>query len=155
MGWAAFPPRSKSSTPGLAVSDRARVLPRVGSGGLCKAVDMEHVVGVGGLFIRAENPAALAQWYRDCLGLAADENGVWQQHSGPTVFAAFDQASEYFSSTQQMMLNFRVRDLEAMLEQLRAKGANVAAEVQDVEGIGRFGWVTDPEGRRVELWQPS
>jgi predicted enzyme related to lactoylglutathione lyase len=57
--------------------------------------------------------------------------------------------------TQQAMLNFRVRDLDAMLAQLRAAGADVADETQDMEGVGRFGWVTDPEGNRVELWQPS
>jgi predicted enzyme related to lactoylglutathione lyase len=53
------------------------------------------------------------------------------------------------------MLNFRVRDLDAMLAQLRAKGADVAEEAQDMEGVGRFGWVTDPEGNRIELWQPA
>jgi predicted enzyme related to lactoylglutathione lyase len=53
------------------------------------------------------------------------------------------------------MINFRVRDLDGMLAQLRAKGADVAEETQDMEGVGRFGWVTDPEGNRVELWQPA
>ena len=53
------------------------------------------------------------------------------------------------------MLNFRVRDLDAMLAQLRAKSADVASETQDMEGVGRFGWVTDPEGNRIELWQPT
>ena len=53
------------------------------------------------------------------------------------------------------MLNFRVRDLDAMLEQLRARGADVADDVQDMAGVGRFGWVTDPEGHRIELWQPA
>jgi predicted enzyme related to lactoylglutathione lyase len=53
------------------------------------------------------------------------------------------------------MLNFRVRDLDAMLAQLRAQGADVATETQDMEGVGRFGWVTDPEGNRIELWQPA
>jgi predicted enzyme related to lactoylglutathione lyase len=56
---------------------------------------------------------------------------------------------------RRSQLNFRVRDLDAMLAQLRAKGADVAHETQDMEGVGRFGWVTDPEGNRVELWQPS
>ncbi|MFB6619830.1 VOC family protein, partial [Streptomyces sp. NPDC056367] len=51
--------------------------------------------------------------------------------------------------------DFRVRDLDAMLAQLRAKGADVAAGTQDMDGVGRFGWVTDPEGHRVELWQPA
>ncbi|MEO8330346.1 MAG: VOC family protein, partial [Candidatus Nanopelagicales bacterium] len=55
----------------------------------------------------------------------------------------------------QTMLNFRVRDLDAMLAQLREHGADVADEIQDMEGVGRFGWVTDPEGSRIELWQPA
>jgi predicted enzyme related to lactoylglutathione lyase len=64
--------------------------------------------------------------------------------------------TDYFGSrAQQTMLNFRVRDLDAMLAQLRARGADVASETQDMEGVGRFGWVTDPEGNRVELWQPA
>jgi predicted enzyme related to lactoylglutathione lyase len=117
---------------------------------------MERVVGIGGHFMRATDPAALNAWYRDSLGLDADENGMWNQAAGPTVFAAFDADTDYFGSrTQQMMLNFRVRDLDAMLAQLRAKGANVAEETQAMDGIGRFGWVTDPEGNRIELWQPS
>jgi predicted enzyme related to lactoylglutathione lyase len=75
---------------------------------------------------------------------------------GPPVFATFESETGYFGSrTQQTMLNFRVRDLEAMLAQLRAKGADVAEETQEMEGVGRFGWVTDPEGSRVELWQPA
>ena len=117
---------------------------------------MEHVLGIGGHFIRAADPVALAAWYRDCLGLDADENGKWRQEPGPTVFATFESDTGYFGSrTQQTMLNFRVRDLDARLAQLRAKGANVAEEIQEFDGIGRFSWVTDPEGNRVELWQPS
>lgn len=117
---------------------------------------MERVLGIGGYFLRATDPVALGTWYRDCLGLDADENGLWHQEAGPTVFATFESETDYFGSpTQQVMINFRVRDLEAMLTQLRAKGANVAKETQDMEGIGRFGWVTDPEDNRIELWQPA
>jgi predicted enzyme related to lactoylglutathione lyase len=117
---------------------------------------MERVVGIGGYFLRAAEPAALTAWYRDRLGLDADENGLWQPGAGPTVFAAFESGTDYFGSpTQQTMLNFRVRDLDAMLAQLRAAGADVADEIQDLQGVGRFGWVTDPEGNRVELWQPA
>ena len=117
---------------------------------------MERVLGIGGFFLRAADPAALNAWYRDCLGLDADENGLWNPDPGPTVFATFESETDYFGSrTQQVMLNFRVRDLDAMLAQLRAKGADVDKEAQEMEGIGRFGWVTDPEGNRIELWQPA
>lgn len=117
---------------------------------------MEHVLGIGGYFLRAADPASLSAWYRDCLGLNTEENGLWQQEAGPTVFAPFESDTDYFGSrAQQTMLNFRVRDLEAMLAQLRAKGADVAEETQDMEDVGRFGWVTDPEGNKIELWQPA
>ena len=117
---------------------------------------MERVLGVGGYFLRAADPVALGAWYRDYLGLAADENGLWHQDVGATVFATFESDTDYFGSrTQQTMLNFRVRDLDAMLAQLRAKGADVAEETQEMEDVGRFGWVTAPEGNRIELWQPS
>ena len=130
--------------------------PSVCAGERGKTGGMERVLGIGGYFLRAADPAALGAWYRDCLGLDADENGLWRQEAGPTVFATFESDTDYFGSrAQQTMLNFRVRDLDAMLAQLRAKGADVAEETQDMEGVGRFGWVTDPEGNRVELWQPA
>jgi predicted enzyme related to lactoylglutathione lyase len=117
---------------------------------------MERVLGIGGYFVRAVDPEALSAWYRECLGLDADENGVWRQGPGPTVFAPFDSETDYFGSqAQQTMLNFRVRDLDAMLAQLRSLEADVAEETEDMEGVGRFGWVTDPEGNRIELWQPA
>jgi predicted enzyme related to lactoylglutathione lyase len=69
------------------------------------------------------------------------------------VLAPVEFGTDYFGSrAQQSMLNFRVRDLAAMLAQLRAKGVDVAEETQDMGGVGRFGWVTDPEGNRIELW---
>jgi predicted enzyme related to lactoylglutathione lyase len=117
---------------------------------------MERVLGIGGYFLRAADPAALSAWYRDQLGLDLDENGLWQPEAGPTVFATFESQSDYLGPrTQQTMLNFRVRDLDAMLAQLRAQGTEVTEEPQDMEGVGRFGWVTDPEGNRIELWQPA
>ena len=115
---------------------------------------MERVVGIGGYFLRARDPEALLAWYRDCLGLDLDEHGVWQQAAGPTVMAMFESETDYFGSpAQQTMLNFRVDDLDAMLAQLRASGAAVTDEPQERPGVGRFGWVTDPEGNRIELWQ--
>lgn len=114
------------------------------------------MLGIGGYFLRARDPEALTRWYRELLGVQDDEHGLWQQEAGPTVFAAFEPDTDYFGSPEQAtMLNFRVRDLDAMLAQLRERGADVAAETQDMAGVGRFGWVTDPEGNRVELWQPA
>jgi predicted enzyme related to lactoylglutathione lyase len=117
---------------------------------------MERVLGIGGYFLRAKDPAALTAWYRELLGLDIDEHGLWRPEAGPTVVATFESDTDYFGSRkQQTMLNFRVRDLDAMLAQLRERGADVADEVEDFEEVGRFGWVTDPEGNRVELWQPA
>ena len=117
---------------------------------------LERVLGIGGHFIRAADPAALSAWYRDALGLDAAENGLWRQEAGPTVFATFESETDYFGSrTQQTMLNFRVRDLDAMIAQLRANGADVAEETQEMDGVGRFGWVTDPAGNLVGLWRPT
>jgi predicted enzyme related to lactoylglutathione lyase len=117
---------------------------------------MERVIGIGGLFLRAADPQALSAWYRECLGLDADEHGMWIQAPGPTVFATFESGTDYLGSpAQRAMINFRVGDLDAMLAQLRARGANVDEATQDMEGVGRFGWVTDPDGNRIELWQPA
>ena len=117
---------------------------------------VERVLGIGGYFLRAADPASLTAWYRDRLGLAADEHGTWRQDAGPTVFATFESGTDYFGSGgQRTMLNFRVGDLEAMLAQLRTAGADVDEETQEMAGVGRFGWVTDPEGNRIELWQPA
>src|SRR6478672_9324595 len=90
-----------------------------------QARGMERVLGIGGYFMRAADPEALTAWYRDCLGLDADENGLWRQEAGMTVVATFDPDTDYFGShAQQTMLNFRVRDLDAMLAQLRSRGAD-------------------------------
>lgn len=117
---------------------------------------MEKVTGIGGFFFRARDPETLAKWYASNLGIeGVTETTVWNQEAGPTVFAPFDAQTEYFGRPdQQTMLNFRVRDLDAMLAQLRAAG--VAAEEDVVEErAGRFGYVTDPEGNRFELWEPA
>jgi predicted enzyme related to lactoylglutathione lyase len=121
---------------------------------------MERVLGIGGVFFRAEDPAALAAWYHEHLGIdpvPQDADGQpWVQEEGPTVFAPFPATTEYFGrQEQQCMLNFRVRDLDAMRDQLREAGATVDDAVEVVDGIGRFGWAVDPEGNRFELWQPT
>ena len=121
---------------------------------------MERVNGIGGYFLRASDPEALSAWYQDRLGVDTTE-GVWRQEAGPTVVAAFEAETDYFGERadgfgrQQTMLNFRVDDLDAMLEQLQAAEADVDLEIPELEGIVRFGWVTDPEGNRIELWEPA
>ena len=115
---------------------------------------MTRVRGVGGLFIRADDTTALRRWYADMLGLVDPPDGVWQQEAGPTVFAAFPRDSDHFPLDQRFMLNFRVDDLDALLAHLRGAGVTVLRE-EDQDGVGRFAWIVDPEGSRVELWQPE
>lgn len=115
---------------------------------------MERVSGIGGYFFRAQDPEALRDWYAANLGIPRMESGGWVQEAGMTVFAPFPADTDYFGRRdQQVMLNFRVPDLDAMLAQLRAAGATVEDDVVE-EGYGRFGYAVDPEGNRFELWQP-
>lgn len=122
---------------------------------------MERVTGIGGYFLRAADPKAMTAWYRDVLGVHFGDHGLWQQPAGPTVIELFEADTDYFGTRpegqdrQQTMLNFRVGDLDAMIAQLREAGAEVGDQTQQMDGIGRFGWVTDPEGNRIELWEPE
>ena len=117
---------------------------------------MQRVTGIGGFFFRAMDPAGLAAWYEANLGISSTETAwSWSQQAGPTVFAPFPTDTDYFGRLeQQTMLNFRVDDLDAMLDQLRAAGATVDDEVAEAS-YGRFGHAVDPEGNRFELWQPG
>ena len=118
---------------------------------------MERVQGIGGVFFRARDPQALARWYEQHLGIEIEEWGgsvIVAEAGDVTVWSPFSEDTEYFgSSGQQLMVNYRVRDLDAMLEQLRSAGADVVDERHEDEN-GRFGWAIDPEGNRIELWQP-
>lgn len=119
---------------------------------------MERVTGIGGLFFRAYDPLALSRWYRDHLGIDSAMEGdvLWQQEAGATVWSPFPADTDYFGRPeQQTMVNFRVRDLDAMLAQLRAAGADVDGEVVEQDGVGRFGYAVDPAGNRFELWEPA
>jgi glyoxylase I family protein len=121
--------------------------------------NMEKVTGIGGLFIRARDPEALARWYHQHLGvLPVPTNGdesTWEQQAGPTVFAPFPASTEYFGDPAKMwMINFRVSNLDAMVAQLRAAGITVEVNAEP-DPNGRFARVYDPEGNPVELWQPE
>ncbi len=120
---------------------------------------MEKVTGIGGLFFRAHDPAALGRWYQQHLGvtLTPTSHGdpVWQQEAGPTVFGPFPESTDYFGDPHKIwMVNFRVRDLDKMAAQLRAVGIEVKIEPQS-SPIGRFARLHDPEGNPIELWQPA
>ena len=120
---------------------------------------MERVTGIGGLFFRAKDPTALAQWYKDKLGIDLVPTDYsqkpWSQEAGPTAFAPFEQDTEYFGKTQQQwMVNFRVRNLDAMVAQLRAMKIEVRVDPESYPN-GRFARLHDPEGNPIELWEPK
>jgi predicted enzyme related to lactoylglutathione lyase len=124
---------------------------------------MEKVTGIGGIFFKANDKAKLAAWYREHLGVDVQSWGGavfrWpdgaEPDGGKTVWSPFAADTKYFEpSNATFMINFRVKKLDAMLEQLRSAGVTVDAKVTD-EFNGRFGWAMDPEGNRIELWEPK
>jgi predicted enzyme related to lactoylglutathione lyase len=115
---------------------------------------VERVVGIGGVFFRAKDAETLRAWYAEHLGIDVQDWGGAGFDGGTTVWSIFAGDTEYFGpSGQQGMVNYRVTDLDAMLAQLRGAGVPVEDKIDDSE-FGRFGWATDPEGNRFELWQP-
>jgi len=124
---------------------------------------MKRVTGIGGIFFKAKDPVALREWYSQHLGIRVEEWGGtafrWASPGNPngtgtTVWSVFEDSSTYFApSGAPFMVNYRVEDLHAVLEALRAEGCAVDDKVDESE-FGKFGWVMDPEGNRVELWQP-
>ncbi|WP_210581955.1 VOC family protein [Streptomyces sp. GESEQ-4] len=120
---------------------------------------MERVTGIGGIFFRASDPEALASWYETHLGVGRppdtyDERS-WETETGPTVFAPLPSGSEHFRTPeQQWAINFRVRDLDAMVAQLRSAGIQVDVHEQDYPN-GRFAELSDPAGTPIQLWEPA
>jgi predicted enzyme related to lactoylglutathione lyase len=112
-----------------------------------------HVQGVGGIFLRSRDPKALGEWYHEQFGLVS--GGVTMTQAGPLVFCAFARDTDYFGGPQAFMLNLRVDDLDGLLAKLAAAGIRQVKPRESMEGIGDFGWVEDPEGNRIELWQPA
>ncbi|MBV9332066.1 MAG: VOC family protein [Alphaproteobacteria bacterium] len=120
---------------------------------------MESAAGVGGFFFKAKDPKKLAQWYADNLGIPPVPKNYggksWETDAGTTVFAPFPQDSKMFGrAEQQWMLNFRVRDLDRMVAQLRANGVQVVVDKETYPN-GRFASLFDPEGNPIQLWQPA
>jgi len=124
---------------------------------------MKRVTGIGGIFFKCKDPQAMKQWYEEHLGIPQDPYGYtfkWYEQRdsdlvGRTVWSPFPEGTDYFGNEeQQLMINYRVADIERLVEQLRQEGVTIVDEIQDYEGIGKFVHILDGEGNRIELWQP-
>jgi len=124
---------------------------------------MERVTGIGGIFFKAEDPKKLQAWYRDNLGVQLEEGGYavfkWAENDAKrdavTVWSTFSKDTNHFQpSKAPFMINYRVNNLDAMLAQLKSKGVEQVGGIEESTELGRFAWVMDPEGNKIELWQP-
>lgn len=123
-------------------------------------IEEERVTGIGGLFFKSENPAALREWYRKHLGINTNDYGwsfEWKDKNGNdglTQWSAFPADTKYFEpSEKQFMQNFRVKDFDKLFETLKAEGITISGIPESFE-YGKFGWIIDPEGNKIELWEP-
>ncbi len=123
---------------------------------------MKRVTGIGGVFFKAKDPKMLGDWYKTHLGMNVEEWGgvafSWADDNpggtGSTTWNPFKEDTTYFApSESSFMINYRVADLDALLAKLKEEGCDVDEKVEESE-YGKFGWVMDPEGNRVELWEP-
>jgi glyoxylase I family protein len=119
----------------------------------------QQVTGIGGFFFRAKEPAALGQWYKEHLGIDLMPGDYtqrpWSQEGGPTVFAPFPADTDYFGDrSNNWMINFRVRDLDGIVKQLRSADISVTVD-PELYPNGRFARLHDPEGNPIELWEPK
>jgi len=122
---------------------------------------MERVTGIGGIFFKSDDPKKLYEWYEKYLGIKVDPQYgkmfEWQQKDGKpagTAWSIFPRDTKYFDPSRAgFMVNYRVDDLDALLEALRAEGVWIDPKREDAD-YGRFAWITDPDGNRIELWEP-
>jgi len=121
---------------------------------------MARITGFGGVFIKSRDPKALSAWYRDVLGMAVEDwGGALLKHSPQSpdtaVWNPFEEATQYFApSTRDVMINFAVDDLDGFLAQIEAKGVKIEGRMDD-DAMGKFAWVIDPDGTKLEFWQPK
>ena len=154
-GLAAQSTSDKSSASGT-LKDKPEIVPT-------KEAPMKRVTGIGGIFFHAKDPVALRAWYKEHLGIDVQDWGGtafrWVDDAGnptggTTVWSIDAAGNDHFApSSAPFMINYRVENLDALLQALRAEGCNVLERTEDSE-YGKFGWVVDPEGNKVELWQP-
>jgi predicted enzyme related to lactoylglutathione lyase len=120
----------------------------------------KRVTGLGGVFFKTRNPDMIKEWYRDRLGLNTDQYGCtfwWKDDSGKscsTQWSPFKEDTTYFNpSKKSFMMNFRVENLVELLDTLKKEGVTVVGAIEEYD-YGKFGWIMDPEGNKVELWEP-
>jgi len=133
----------------------------VSSGAAAPAEPAGHVTGVGGVFFKAKDPKALAAWYHNVLGLSMEAWGGAAlrydapKHPSVLIWNAFPASTNYFApSNSAFMINYAVDDMDALLARLRAKGVEILKR-EDDDPNGRFAWILDPEGNKIELWEPK
>jgi catechol 2,3-dioxygenase-like lactoylglutathione lyase family enzyme len=135
---------------------------RVGSQPIGTSILDSFVTGIGGVFFKVDDPEKSRAWYREHLGIDGATPGInylWREPDDPsllgfTVWSAFPRDSSYFGpGAQEFMINYRVRDLDALLSQLRAQGVRQEGGIETY-WYGRFAWIVDGDGHRVELWEP-
>jgi predicted enzyme related to lactoylglutathione lyase len=124
---------------------------------------MSRITGIGGIFFKAADPAKLQDWYKTHLHFDISEWGgrafMWRDHTNPeevgrTEWSIMDEKTDYLNpSTKNFMINYRVTDLEKLLATLKAEGVTVVGEMETYP-YGKFGWILDPEGQKIELWEP-
>ncbi len=119
-----------------------------------------RVTGLGGFFFKTKDPKATKEWYGKHLGLPVDDYGCtfwWKDAAGndcATQWSPFKDDTTYFApSKKEFMMNFRVENLTELLEELKKEGVTIVGEVEEYE-YGKFGWIVDPEGNKIELWEP-
>ncbi len=120
----------------------------------------KRVTGIGGFFFKTKEPKKIKDWYNTHLGLNTDDYGCtfwWKDEEGKkcsTQWSPFKEDTKYFEpSKKEFMMNFRVDDLEGLLKVLKKEGVTVVGEIEKYD-YGKFGWIIDPEGNKIELWEP-
>jgi len=121
---------------------------------------MKRVIGLGGFFFKTEDPKVAKDWYKNHLGLNTDDYGCtfwWKDEKGnkcSTQWSPFKEDTKYFEpSKKEFMMNFRVENLVELLAALKEEGVTIAGEMEEYD-YGKFGWIVDPEGNKIELWEP-
>lgn len=123
----------------------------------------KRVIGLGGIFFKSKDPKKTKEWYANHLGIESDQYGskfLWKSTDeenevlGTTVWSPMDNETDYYKpSESEFMINYRVEDLESLMTTLKSEGVEQIGEIETYE-YGKFGWIMDPDGKKIELWEP-